>query len=501
MPEKIKAKENILNAIKDGKHINEQWLKELGFSQKDIDSKFGDLKEDGYILSQEKYNEMSKEPSNFEKLAKKGNAFFKDVSTLGKFAVENLIDGTPLNPTSLADDSLHVGKFKGFASDDDWLTTNEAILKMGTMNLETNVGFKDLQQWLKSNPSKAQSLQTILNKPIAASPVDLENITTPEGLYNYVMSHTQVSQGVSAVAATVLNQPSSGTDYHSSLTNQIMQIQATKNIAEAMNQIPDLWHKIAPVHEVTIPTMGGELSIGNNNGYLRIGDYTTKVPINEFRNYMQSHPKMAMSFSEILATSGFNNENVKTFFEENYGKADNRDVEYLIKNIQNYQGLMQHVTQPTQVSQVTQPIQSSQSTQPTQPTQSSQSTQPTQPTQSTNISQNPFLSSNITNTSSLMNNNTVSPVTANILYNSSNDNIQNSLQTQVQRLLDNNGEMQQPLKISDTIDNIERQVRFATSGTYDVMDYVEELQGRFDELNDKLGELQTPDNDDIRRIE
>ena len=83
--------------------------------------------------------------------------------------------------------------------------------------------------------------------------------------------------------------------------------------------------------------MGGELSIGNDNGYLRIGDWTTRVPMSDFRNYMNAHPEVAQTLPQMFATSGFNNQNVYERMGQAYEKMDNGNVENLLANMQYYQ--------------------------------------------------------------------------------------------------------------------------------------------------------------------
>ena len=145
------------------------------------------------------------------------------------------------------------------------------------------------------------------------------------------------TQPVSTAAAQAVTQPSSGADYHTSITNQVEQARATNYIQQAMNNLKDVTHPIAPAPGVTIPTMGGNLSIGtSNNGNLQIGDYETRVPMAEFRNFMNNNPQVYQAFAQTIATSPFNNDNVQEKFGSSYDKRDNGTMENLLSDMNYY---------------------------------------------------------------------------------------------------------------------------------------------------------------------
>ena len=257
----------------------------------------------------------------------------KGITTLGKFAIENLIDGTPLNPTSLADDYLYQGKFKGFAPDDDWLTPKEALVRVGNNAFETNVNFDALNNWMQANPKRAQMLQSALNHQTYISPVDLENISTPDGLFNYVMSHTKMTE-ISPTAATALHQPTTGADYHTSVANQIQAIQLQQRLVQDQEYMRQFINPVNPAYGVTLQTASGELSLASTpRGTLEIGGHQTNVPVSEFRNFMNSNPDSYQNFVQTVANSNINNNNASDLFS-GYQKLDNGRVENILQVMQ-----------------------------------------------------------------------------------------------------------------------------------------------------------------------
>jgi hypothetical protein len=105
-----------------------------------------------------------------------------------------------------------------------------------------------------------------------------------------------------------------------------------------MNNIKDVVNPVAPAYGTTIPTLGGNLAITQNEqGYLQIGNYQTQIPMSEFRNYMHQHPEAMQQFASALVKSGFNNENVYDKFGRSYEKMDNGQIESLLSNLNYYQ--------------------------------------------------------------------------------------------------------------------------------------------------------------------
>jgi hypothetical protein len=143
---------------------------------------------------------------------------------------------------------------------------------------------------------------------------------------------------ISPVAASVLNQPSSGQDYHIAVANQIFQAQQTQYIKDATEKMKDLFHPIAPAYGVTIPTTAGELTLTQNEkGYLRIGDYQTNVPMSDFRSYVNQNPAVLPQLANTLVNSGLYNENVYDKFGRGYEKQDNGQIESLLANLNYFQ--------------------------------------------------------------------------------------------------------------------------------------------------------------------
>jgi hypothetical protein len=143
---------------------------------------------------------------------------------------------------------------------------------------------------------------------------------------------------ISPVTASVLNQPSSGQDYHTAVANQIFQAQQTQYIKDATEKIKDLFNPVAPAYGVTIPTTAGELTLTQNEkGYLKIGDYQTNVPMSDFRNYVNQHPEVLPQLANTLVSSGLYNDNVYDKFGRGYEKQDNGQIEALLSNLNYFQ--------------------------------------------------------------------------------------------------------------------------------------------------------------------
>jgi len=138
-----------------------------------------------------------------------------------------------------------------------------------------------------------------------------------------------------SVAASQIHSPTTGQDHLQALSNQATAAMAMQNTAQAVQQIADLTNPVAPAAGVTIPTMGGNLSIAQTqDGYLKIGDMPTHIPMQEFKGYMHQHPEAANNFANMLAHSGYNNNNISSYdFGKAFEKTDNGTVENLLSTM------------------------------------------------------------------------------------------------------------------------------------------------------------------------
>ncbi|WP_456470002.1 conjugal transfer protein TraG N-terminal domain-containing protein [Caminibacter sp.] len=350
--ENIEAKNKILDAIENDKPINEEWLKKLGYSKKEIKNRFEDLIESGNIMTGDKFEEFNGAVKTLEREGIKGEAL-KIGKKLLKYAglagaAYSLYDAGSTYKSYIDKGLSPVDAAEKTAYD----ITNGATF--GAVDGMVNQYHKAVNDFAKGD--YIQGFKDSVKIPVTGINAAYNNmVQLADAAIKYMFSSnndvpmyndTKTTIPISPVTANAIQQPSSGQDYHTAVVNQIFQAQATKNIAEAMNQFRDLYNPVAPVNGITIPTMGGELSIGNNNGYLQLGDYTTRVPMSDFRNYVAQHPEVAQTLPQVLATSGFNNENVYDKFGRGYEKMDNGQVESLLANM-NY--IQQTSTKDSQI--------------------------------------------------------------------------------------------------------------------------------------------------------
>ncbi len=118
---------------------------------------------------------------------------------VGAMAV-GLIEGVPLNPTPIADDSLFSGKFGGFIPQEHIFgnDTVGVLVKSGgkVYVLNTQVPYSEMKEYVETHPEAKTILENALKNGIMGSPVNFQDIKTPQELITTMKFNTISSNSI-----------------------------------------------------------------------------------------------------------------------------------------------------------------------------------------------------------------------------------------------------------------------------------------------------------------
>jgi len=181
------------------------------------------------------------------------------------------LTGTPEKPSlfeNIIDDSKNF--VKGVVRDVKGFVTNPRAV-MGVM--------ASMIEGTPLNPTPMADEDEMVKKYIYGKPFDLSGIK----------SH------ISPITSINMNNPVTPHDVHQSVTSQVQSIQFQQRMAENQEYMRQFVNLGA--FGTTVQTAAGELSLSTSRqGTLMIGDYQTNVPVNDFRNYMNTNPDAYQSF-------------------------------------------------------------------------------------------------------------------------------------------------------------------------------------------------------------
>ena len=306
-PERIETKEKLLEALRNKEPINKDWLKELGISDKEIQSDFKDLVDNGDILSPEKFEEYQGAVQELEKKGLKktalkiGKKFLKYAGIAGVgYSLYDLADKynenikAGMSPLQAAGETAY-----DFADE----TTFGAV---DGMTKQYKKAVADFQRG-----DYIKGIKDSLNIPVKGIESAYNNmVNLSQQAIDWVQSwwSGDQNQKVSPTTANAINTPLTPHDVHQSVTSQVQSIQFQQRMAENQEYMRQFVNLGA--FGTTVQTAAGELSLSTSRqGTLMIGDYQTNVPVNDFRNYMNTNPDAYQSFVSMLSNSKY----IKTF--------------------------------------------------------------------------------------------------------------------------------------------------------------------------------------------